>query len=90
MRAMGMPDEMIIGQVIESVPAQKLVQTWHPLFNDISAAEPHTRLAGAPMVAEMVPGGGNPSQGGGGWPWGSERSQDAARDRQANVGLDEK
>jgi hypothetical protein len=26
-------------------------------------------FAGAPMVATMVPGGGGPSQGGGGWPW---------------------
>ena len=26
-------------------------------------------VAGAPMVAGMVPGGGDPSKGGGGWPW---------------------
>jgi uncharacterized protein YndB with AHSA1/START domain len=89
MKAMGMPDEMIIGQVLESVPPRKLVQTWHPLFNEASSAEAHTRLsyeilegksgvstvtilhdvAGAPMVAGMVSGGGDPSQGGGGWPW---------------------
>jgi uncharacterized protein YndB with AHSA1/START domain len=89
MKAMGMPDEMIVGQVIESDPPRKLVQTWHPLFDAASSAEPHTRLtyeidenqsgvctvslvhdvAGAPMVAGMVPGGGDPSRGGGGWPW---------------------
>lgn len=89
MKAMGMPEEMIVGQVIESSPARKLVQTWHPLFDAVSSAEPPTRLTweitehksdlctlsinhdvtGAPMVAAMVPGGGNPSQGGGGWPW---------------------
>src|SRR5215510_12782276 len=40
MKAMGMPDEIIVGDVI-----------------------------GAPMVAGMVPGGGEPSKGGGGWPW---------------------
>ena len=33
MKAMGMPDEMIVGQVIESDPPRKLVQTWHPLFD---------------------------------------------------------
>ena len=89
MKAAGMPDEMIVGQVVECDPPRKLVQTWHPLFNDVSSAEPQTRLtyeisenqsgvctltlthdvAGAPMVAGMVPGGGDPSQGGGGWPW---------------------
>jgi hypothetical protein len=26
-------------------------------------------VAGAPMVGGMVPGGGDPSKGGGGWPW---------------------
>jgi hypothetical protein len=26
-------------------------------------------VAGAPIVAGMVPGGGDPSRGGGGWPW---------------------
>ena len=26
-------------------------------------------VTGAPMVAGMVPGGGDPAQGGGGWPW---------------------
>jgi len=88
MKAAGLPDEMIIGEVIESDPPRKLVQTWHPLFNAATAAEAHTRLTyeikegqgvctvtithdvtGAPMVAGMVQGGGDPAQGGGGWPW---------------------
>jgi uncharacterized protein YndB with AHSA1/START domain len=88
MKAMGMPHEMIVGKVIESDPPRKLVQTWHPLFDAASSAEPHTHLtyqidesasgvctltilhdaSGAPMVAGMVPGGGDPSKGGGGWP----------------------
>jgi uncharacterized protein YndB with AHSA1/START domain len=89
MKAMGMPDEMVVGQVLESDPPRRLVQTWHPLFVPTGSAEPPTRLTyqidegvsgictltmihdvtGAPMVAGMVPGGGDPSQGHGGWPW---------------------
>jgi len=89
MKAVGMPDEMVVGQVAESDPPRKLVTPWHPQFNADFSAEPPTRLtyqidaspsglctltvthdvAGAPMVAGMVPGGGDPSRGGGGWPW---------------------
>jgi uncharacterized protein YndB with AHSA1/START domain len=89
MKAVGLPDELIVGEVIESDPPRKLVQTWHPLFNADTAAEPPTRLTyeiqenqggvctvtithdvtGAPLVAGMVPGGGDPVRGGGGWPW---------------------
>jgi len=89
MRSMGMPEEIIVGEVIESDPPRKLVQTWHPLFDAATTAEPHTRLTyeitqneggvctvtlthdfkGAPKVAGMVPGGGDPARGGGGWPW---------------------
>jgi uncharacterized protein YndB with AHSA1/START domain len=89
MKAMGMPDEIIVGEVIESDPPRKLVHTWHPLFSADTIAEPHTRITyeisenqgglctvtlthdvkGAPLVARMVPGGGDPAQGGGGWPW---------------------
>ena len=89
MTAAGLPEKMIVGEVIESDPPRKLVQTWHPLFNAATAAEAHTRLTyeirenpagvstvtithdvtGAPMVAGMVSGGGDPAQGGGGWPW---------------------
>jgi uncharacterized protein YndB with AHSA1/START domain len=89
MRSMGLPDEIIVGEVIESDPPRKLVQTWHPLFDANTTAETPTRLtyeitenhggvctvtiihdvAGAPIVAKMVNGGGDPVQGGGGWPW---------------------
>jgi uncharacterized protein YndB with AHSA1/START domain len=89
MQSMGMPEEIIVGEVIESDPPKKLVQTWHPIWDPESAAEPHTRLTyeiqefpggvctltithdttGAPRVAGMVAGGGDPTKGGGGWPW---------------------
>ncbi|MGO9984796.1 MAG: SRPBCC domain-containing protein [Rhodomicrobium sp.] len=89
MKSHGLPDEIIAGKVIESDPPRKLVQTWHPLFDADTTAEPPTRLtyeiiehqngqctvtithdvAGAPKVAGMVPGGGDPTRGGGGWPW---------------------
>ncbi len=88
MKSHGLPDEIIVGKVIESDPPRKLVQTWHPLFDANTTAEPHTRLTyeiqehggvctvtithdvtGALCVATMVPGGGDPAKGGGGWPW---------------------
>jgi uncharacterized protein YndB with AHSA1/START domain len=89
MKSMGMVDEMIVGEVIEASPPKRLVQTWHPVWDAASAAEPATRLTyeieefsgglctltvthdvtGAPIVASMVPGKGDPNQGGGGWPW---------------------
>jgi uncharacterized protein YndB with AHSA1/START domain len=88
MKSFGLPDEIIVGEVIEADPPRKLVQTWHPLFDANTSAEPHTRLTweiqehdglctvtithdvtGAPRVAGMVPGGGDPVKGGGGWPW---------------------
>jgi uncharacterized protein YndB with AHSA1/START domain len=89
MMAVGLPDEMIVGEVIEADPPRKLVQTWHPMWSEESIAEKPTRLtyeivqgsdgtcivtlthdvAGAPSVARVVPGGGDASQGGGGWPW---------------------
>jgi uncharacterized protein YndB with AHSA1/START domain len=89
MKERGLPDEIIVGEVLECNPPRKLVQTWHPLFDANTSAEPPTLLTfeitdhlngqctvtvthdttGAPCVARMVPGGGNPAQGGGGWPW---------------------
>jgi hypothetical protein len=83
-----LPDKVILGEVLESDPPRKLVQTWHPQFTPEMISEPPSRLTyeimegqgvctvtitqdvtGAPMVAGMVPGGGDPAKGGGGWPW---------------------
>jgi uncharacterized protein YndB with AHSA1/START domain len=89
MKSRGLPDEIIVGEVIECDPPRKLVQTWHPLFDANTSAERPTRLTyeihehqngqctvtithdvtGAPCVARMVPGGSDPTKGGGGWPW---------------------
>lgn len=44
MKSMGLPDEIIVGEVIESDPPRKLVQTWHPLFDENTSAEKPTRL----------------------------------------------
>jgi uncharacterized protein YndB with AHSA1/START domain len=47
-------DEIIVGEVIESDPPRKLVQTWHPVWDAETAAEAHTRLA---YEIEQQPGG---------------------------------
>ena len=44
MKAVGLPDAVVVGEVFESDPPRKLVQTWHPLFTPDMIAEPHTRL----------------------------------------------
>ncbi len=44
MRAMGLPDPMIDGEVIESSPPYRLVQTYRFLFSKEDAAEGFTRL----------------------------------------------
>ena len=44
MKAHGVPDVVIVGEVIESDPPRKLVQTWHPIWDPASAAEAATRL----------------------------------------------
>jgi uncharacterized protein YndB with AHSA1/START domain len=44
MKAQGMPDVMILGEVVEADPPRKLVQTWHPVWDAQSSAEPATRL----------------------------------------------
>ena len=44
MKAHGAPEVMIVGEVIESDPPRKLVQTWHPVWDPGTAAEQHTRL----------------------------------------------
>ena len=44
MKSFGLPDKVILGEVIESDPPRKLVQTWHPQWSPDIAAEPATRL----------------------------------------------
>jgi uncharacterized protein YndB with AHSA1/START domain len=44
MKAMGVPDPMIDGEVIESDPPNRLVQTWRALWDADLAAEGPTRL----------------------------------------------
>jgi uncharacterized protein YndB with AHSA1/START domain len=53
MKAFGLPDEIIVGKVIESDPPRKLVQTWHPLF-DAARLPKHTR---ASLMRSRKPGG---------------------------------
>ena len=44
MKAVGLPDKVILGKVLESDPPRKLVQTWHPQFSPEMIAEPPSRL----------------------------------------------
>ena len=44
MIAFGGPEFMAEGEVLEADPPHLLVQTWHALFNDVTSAEPATRL----------------------------------------------
>ena len=44
MKEFGAPDTIIEGEVIESDPPNRLVQTWHALFDSGIAAEPVTRV----------------------------------------------
>jgi len=44
MKAMRTPDVIIVGEIIEADPPRKLVQTWHPIWDDKTAAEAATRL----------------------------------------------
>jgi uncharacterized protein YndB with AHSA1/START domain len=39
MKSMGLPDVMVDGEVVEAEPPRKLVQTWHPLWDEEIAAE---------------------------------------------------
>jgi uncharacterized protein YndB with AHSA1/START domain len=39
MQAMGMPEVVVDGEVIEADPPRRLVQTWHPLWSEDIAAE---------------------------------------------------
>jgi uncharacterized protein YndB with AHSA1/START domain len=44
MVAMGAPEIMVEGEVIEASAPHKLVQSWHPLFGEEMIAEPASRL----------------------------------------------
>ena len=45
MKAHGVPDgPIIVGEIIEADPPKKLVQTWHPIWDPVGAAEAPTRL----------------------------------------------
>jgi uncharacterized protein YndB with AHSA1/START domain len=44
MRAMGAPEVVVEGQVVEADPPRKLVQTWRMLFDQDMAAEPMTTV----------------------------------------------
>ena len=44
MQSMGMPAELLDGEVIEADPPRKLVQTWHALWDEGVAGEQPTRV----------------------------------------------
>jgi uncharacterized protein YndB with AHSA1/START domain len=44
MQAMGMPEALVDGEVLEADPPRKLVQTWHALWDEGIAAEQPTRV----------------------------------------------
>lgn len=54
MKAMNVPDLIIVGDVISADPPRKLVQTWHPIWDPESEAEAATRLT---WELEEQPGG---------------------------------
>ncbi len=52
MRAMGAPDVIIEGEILEADLPRKLVQTWNPLFDPQTTAEQVTRLTWEAEEAE--------------------------------------
>jgi uncharacterized protein YndB with AHSA1/START domain len=44
MQAMGMPEVVVDGEVLEADPPRRLVQTWHAVWSEEIAAEPPTRV----------------------------------------------
>jgi uncharacterized protein YndB with AHSA1/START domain len=44
MQAMGMPAQLLDGEVLEADPPRRLVQTWHALWDEGVAAEKPTRV----------------------------------------------
>ncbi|MEO6957410.1 MAG: SRPBCC domain-containing protein [Antricoccus sp.] len=85
MLQMGLPAVVVTGQVIESDPPHRLVHMWNPIWNDdpdtrltweittgsngLSCVTLTHELLGAVATAAEVAGGGDPENGGGGWPW---------------------
>jgi len=43
-QALGMPELLVEGEVVEADPPRRLVQTWHPLWDEEIAAESPTRV----------------------------------------------
>jgi uncharacterized protein YndB with AHSA1/START domain len=54
MAEFGAPEVIIEGEVLESDPPRRLVQTWHALFNPEAAAEGFTRVTWE--IDEQAPG----------------------------------
>jgi uncharacterized protein YndB with AHSA1/START domain len=54
MQAMGMPEQVVDGEVIESDPPRRLVQTWRFLWSDEIKAEGPKRLTYE--ITESIPG----------------------------------
>jgi len=85
MRQAGMPEVVVSGEVIEADPPRLLKLSWDAAWIDEPATTLTYEIAGfeggptcltlthevadAPETAAQVAGGGNPEQGGGGWPW---------------------
>ena len=44
MQAQGMPELLVDGEVLEADPPRRLVQTWHPLWDEEISAEAPTRV----------------------------------------------
>jgi len=44
MKAMGAPEVMVEGEVLDVQPGRRIVHTWHALFNDETSAEPETHV----------------------------------------------
>ena len=54
MKSFGLPDKVILGEVLVSDPPRKLVQTWHPQFTPEMTAEPPSRLTYEIMEGQGV------------------------------------
>ena len=54
MKSFGLPDKVILGEVLGSDPPRKMVQTWHPQFTPEMIAEPPSRLTYEIMEGQGV------------------------------------